>query len=161
MLISSQTEFDSGCEIFVSAFIDKSTNLVLPREKVPNQKINAGPGSLEDTILITVKYLAQDDVSREIHCKMTKTMPFDKFIGMYSKRWDLDASAQRLTFIGKTVFPSDTPASVSYASCAVYLDRGMPYSEYLLAYPQIGAEHGAVLNIEEDSDFFAMDLTLG
>ncbi|KAI4844205.1 hypothetical protein E4T44_06327 [Aureobasidium sp. EXF-8845] len=124
-------EFDSACEIFVGAFIDEPTNLVRPREEIPSKKVNTRPGTPEDTILITVKYLAQDDVSREIQCKMTKGMPFAKFIGMYSMRWVIDASAQRLTFNGKTVFPSDTPAS-----------------------------HGAVLNIVEDSDFFAMDLTL-
>ncbi|KAH0140400.1 hypothetical protein KCU67_g14863, partial [Aureobasidium melanogenum] len=54
---------------------------------------------------------------------------------LYAKRWNIDASAQRLTFNGKTVFPSDTPAS-------------------------IGAEHGAILNISEDPNVFTMDLTL-
>ncbi|KAI4842294.1 hypothetical protein E4T44_07392 [Aureobasidium sp. EXF-8845] len=122
--------------VFVSAYIDEPTNLVRPREEVSIKKINTRDETPEDTVLITVNYLAEDDVPREIHCKMTKAMPFDKFIGMYSKRWDIDPSAQRLTFNGKTVFPSDTPAS-------------------------IGAEHGAVLNIVEDTHFFAMDLTLG
>jgi hypothetical protein len=63
---------------------------------------------------------------------MTKGMPFDKFIGMYSMRWVIDASAQRLTFNGKTVFPSDTPASVSLAPCVVCPDRRTLYPEQLL-----------------------------
>jgi hypothetical protein len=67
----------------------------------------------EKSFVLIVKYLGQDDISREMHCKMTHTMPFKKFIDLYAKRWNIDASAQRLTFNGKTVFPSDTPASVS------------------------------------------------
>ncbi|KAG9661386.1 hypothetical protein KCU95_g5825, partial [Aureobasidium melanogenum] len=89
----------------------------------------------EKSFVLIVKYLEQDDISREMHCKMTQSMSFKKFIDLYAKRWDIDASAQRLTFNRETVFPSDTPAS-------------------------IGAEHGAVLNIAEDPNVFTMDLTL-
>ncbi|KAI4748848.1 hypothetical protein E4T50_00841 [Aureobasidium sp. EXF-12298] len=89
----------------------------------------------EKSFVLIVKYLGQDDISREMHCKMTHTMPFKNFIDLYAKRWNIDASAQRLTFNGKTVFPSNTPAS-------------------------IGAEHGAILNIAEDPNVFTMDLTL-
>ena len=72
--------------------------------------------SPEKPFVLIVKYLGQDDISREMHCKMTQTMSFKKFIDLYAKRWDIDASAQRLTFNGKTVFPSDTPTSVSHPS---------------------------------------------
>ncbi|KAH0353483.1 hypothetical protein KCU83_g2989, partial [Aureobasidium melanogenum] len=97
--------------------------------------VSAKTEAPEKSLVLIVKYLGQDDISREMHCKMTQTMSFKKFIDLYAKRWDIDASAQRLTFNGKTMFPSDTPAL-------------------------IGAEHGAVLNIAEDPNIFTMDLTL-
>jgi hypothetical protein len=90
--------------------------LVRPREDNSIKEANTKPGTPRDTILITVKYLGEDDDQHEGHCKMTETMSFDKLISLYSKRWNVDASAQRLTFNGKTVFPSDTPALVSHQS---------------------------------------------
>jgi hypothetical protein len=161
ILTLDQGDFMVGDQVFVNAFVDEPVNLVRPREKIIIKKVNIRPETPEDTILITVKYLAQDDVSREIHCKTMKTVPFGKFIALYSKRWDIDASAQRLTFNGKNVFPSDTPASVSHTSCAFTLTKICSIRNNYLHILQIGAEHGAVLNIVEDSDFFAMDLTLG
>lgn len=104
-----QIDFEAGDQIYVSAFADEPSNLVRPREDV-----DANLKSSKDTIVIIVKYLAQDDNSREMRCKMTKTMCFDNFISLYSKRWGIDAAAQHLTFNGKTVFSSDTPISVSY-----------------------------------------------
>lgn len=109
MLTLNQIEFDHGDHIYVSAFADEPTNLARPREDV-----DAKLKTSNDTIIITVKYLGQDDISREMRCKMTHTMSFDKFISLYSKRWGVDPSTQHLTFNGKTVFPSDTPVSVSY-----------------------------------------------
>ncbi|KAI4766976.1 hypothetical protein E4T52_13028 [Aureobasidium sp. EXF-3400] len=128
-------DFIPGDEIFVSAFTDEPINLLRPREDVSIKKANTKPGTPGGTMLITVKYLGEDDDQHEVHCKMTETMSFDKLISLYSKRWNVDASAQRLTFNGKTVFPSDTPAL-------------------------IGAEHGAVLSIAEDFNVCTMDLTL-
>lgn len=103
-------------------------------------------------MLITVKYVDEDDNQHEVHCKMTETMSFDKLISMYSKRWNVDASAQRLTFNGKTIFPSDTPALVSH--------QGSFVSGQVLTNSQIGTEHGAVLDIAEDFNVCTMDLTL-
>ncbi|KAI4720673.1 hypothetical protein E4T48_03148 [Aureobasidium sp. EXF-10727] len=97
--------------------------------------INVETETPAKSFVLIVKYLNQADVSREMHCKMTPDMSFNKLIDLYAKCRDIDASAQRLTFQGITVFPSDTPAS-------------------------IGAEHGAVLNIAEDPNVFALDLTL-
>lgn len=114
MLMSCQLDFIPGDEVFVNAVTDEPINLVRPKEDLSIKETDTNPGTPRDTILITVKYLAEDDVHREIHCKMTKTMSFDRLISMYSKRWDLDASAQRLTFNGNTVFPSDTPALVNH-----------------------------------------------
>ncbi|KAG9693939.1 hypothetical protein KCU95_g10704, partial [Aureobasidium melanogenum] len=125
------TDFDHGDHIYVSAFADEPINLARPREDV-DAKLKTSNG----TIIITVKYLGQDDISREMRCKMTHNMSFDKFISLYSKRWGVDPSTQHLTFNGKTVFPSDTPVS-------------------------IGAQDGAVLNVAEDFNVYAMDLTLG
>jgi len=110
MLISCQLDFIPGDEVFVNALTDESINLVRPREDLSVKEAATSPGSPRDTILITV----EDGIHRYIHCKMTKTMCFDKLVSMYSKRWDLNASAQRLTFNGNTVFPSDTPALVNH-----------------------------------------------
>lgn len=109
MLTFTQIEHVHGDHIYVSAFADEPINLVRPREDV-NAKLKTSKG----TIVITVKYLGQDDNSREMRCKMTQTMCFDKFISLYSKRWGIDPPTQHLTFNGKTVFPSDTPVSVSH-----------------------------------------------
>ncbi|CAD0099251.1 unnamed protein product [Aureobasidium mustum] len=125
-----ESEDETFGDIYVSAFADEPTNLVRPREDV-----NAESKTAKDTIIITVKYFGQDDIPREMRCKMTKTMCFDNFISLYSKRWDIDSSAQHLTFNGKTVFPSDTPVS-------------------------IGAQDGAMLDVAEDFNVYAMDLTL-
>lgn len=152
LLTSYQIQFMRGDEIFVNALTDEPINLARPREDVSIKDVNTVSGTPTDTIVITVKYPVEDGDDWELHCKMTKTLSFDKLISMYAKRWDLDASAQRLTFKGKTVFPSDTPASVSHW-------RLTP-SKQTLTTSQIGAEEGATLNIAEEVDICTMDLTV-
>jgi len=114
MLILYQLEFAHGDEIFVNALTDEPINLARPREDDSINDVNAGFGTPRNTILITVKYLDEDDVHHEIHCKMTKIMSFGKLIGICSAGWNIDPSRQRLTFNDKTVFPSDTPALVRH-----------------------------------------------
>lgn len=114
ILMFCQDDWIPGDEIFVSALTDEPINFARPREDVAIEEISTGPKVSNDTILITVEFPDEEGGQSKMHCKMTKTMSFDKFISMFSKRWDIDASARHLTFNGKTVFPSDTPASVSH-----------------------------------------------
>lgn len=115
-----QTDWDSSDAVYVNSMAEEPINLVRPRPGVaartsePSSANVKGDGeSSGKALVITVKYLGQDDLSREMHCKINLDTPFADFIVRYSERWDIDASAQRLTFDRKTVFPSDTPASVS------------------------------------------------
>jgi hypothetical protein len=145
----------SDDKIFVSASVDEPTKSVDLTEDVSTKEVNTRSGTPNDTIVITVH-----DALHEMHCKMTETMSFDKFIDTYSKRCGVDASAQRLTFNGKTVFPSDTPASVSHVLHNVQWHRRKSVQSQLLTVPQIGAKHGDVLDIEEDLSVITMDLTI-
>lgn len=101
---------------------------------VPSKGVSTRAGTPEDTIHIAVEYRAQNGLEREIRCKMTKTMSFDKFVDLHSKHWGVDPSAQHLTYNGKTVFLSDTPAPVSHAPCGIYPDRRALYAEQKLTY---------------------------
>lgn len=114
ILIFSQNDWIPGDEIFVNALSDEPMNLLRPREDVAIKEVSPGPKVPSDTIHFTVEYPDINGDEGDLHCKMTKTMPFEKLINMYTETWGLDASEQRLTFNGKTVFPSDTPASVSH-----------------------------------------------
>ncbi|KAH0373300.1 hypothetical protein KCU65_g623, partial [Aureobasidium melanogenum] len=125
-------DFMIGDSIYVSAFTDEPINLARPRD---GADADARLKASNSTTVITVKYLGLNGIPREMRCKMTQTMCFDKLISLYAERWAIDPDRQHLTFNGKTVFSSDTPVS-------------------------IGAEHDAVLNIAEDPDVFAMDFTL-
>lgn len=114
ILIFCQDDWIPGDEIFVSALTDEPINLLRPREDVAINKVKAIPETPTDTIHFTVEYPDVNGDEGNLHCKMTKTMPFDKLINLYTETWGLDPSEQRLTFNGKTVFPSDTPALVSH-----------------------------------------------
>lgn len=114
ILIFCQDDWIPGDEIFVNALTDEPMNLLRPREDVAIKEVSPEPKVLSDTIHFTVEYWDINGDKSNLHCKMTKTKLFEKLINMYADTWDLDASEQRLTFNGETVFPSDTPASVSH-----------------------------------------------
>jgi hypothetical protein len=155
ILTFNQISFMSDDKIFVSASVDEPTKPVDLTEDVSTKEVNTRSGTPNDTIVITVH-----DALHEMHCKMTETMSFDKFIDTYSKRCGVDVSTQRLTFNGKTVFPSDTPASVSHVLYNVSSDIRKFYSKSTTYTPQIGAKHGDVLDIEDDLSVITMDLTI-
>ncbi|KAK6008676.1 hypothetical protein QM012_000579 [Aureobasidium pullulans] len=119
----------------VLTVVQEMANAIDVDDWVEMDGVSVKSASSEEPFVLIIKNLGQEEISREMHCKMTQTTSFKKFIDLYAKRWNLDAAAQRLTFNGETVFPSDTPAS-------------------------IGADRGAVLNIAEDPNVFVMDLTL-
>jgi hypothetical protein len=123
ILISNQTGLDPEGQIFVSAFIDEPANLVRARGDIPTSEVNTGPGAPEETVCITITPLYLDEVKREMHCKMSQNMPFGRLIDLYSNHWNVDASAQRFSFQGKTVFPSDTPISVSHVLFLAHSDQ--------------------------------------
>jgi len=104
-----------GDEIFVNALTDEPINLARPRDEIPIKEANSGSEVPSDTVHFSVEYPDVNGDEGDLHCKMTTTMSFDKLIDMYVDTWGLDASEQRLTFNGKTVFPSDTPALVSHS----------------------------------------------